>query len=313
VGAPPLTGSSTAAGALPNRGFSPHVLRSGIALANSNHEDVLPDDNQQTINTMTFDIHDNDDSDYEPENDIGTDLDTSSSSNSTDPDSDDDNQFIQDEDDTRQSANNRASNEMALIIFNKANAGRRFNNGLIRSSMVDTLNKRDDMLKAYADIYASEEWTAFKVTEKLRRIDMVSEAGVESHKWVLHRHTGLPVWMDRSFARSSTTGAPTSETSRQKEILAMRGALVCSNCELKAGEILQPSGMHCTTRYFTFDGIVNEHGKIPHKLRKYKGKAPRGLVQASLELAARDACILCVFCMARKGPHVSTPVFDDEE
>ena len=42
---------------------------------------------------MTFDIHDNDDSDYEPENDIGTDLDTSSSSNSTDPDSDDDNQL----------------------------------------------------------------------------------------------------------------------------------------------------------------------------------------------------------------------------
>ena len=169
----------------------------------------------------------------------------------------------------------------------------------------DRMNQKEYIRETFKDFLMSPEWKQLNMRTRMKRFREEKPDGTHGLVWRLKEDSGAPLWMDRISARSGKTGALLSQTGRQKEALALRGALACYQCGVKQGEMI--GKYRGTTRFFTFDGLQLEDGTTPHKARKYNGKAPTGPVLAALELAAGHACIRCVICAAMKSCKSTEP------
>ena len=169
----------------------------------------------------------------------------------------------------------------------------------------DRMNSKDYIRETFKDFLMSREWKQLNMRSRIKKYHEEKPDGTHGYVWRLKEDSGAPEWMDRVSTRSGRTGALLSQTGRQKEALALRGALACYQCGVKQGELI--GKYRGTTRFFTFDGLQLEDGTTPHSARKYKGKAPTGPALATLELAAGHACIRCVICAAMKSCKSAEP------
>ena len=170
----------------------------------------------------------------------------------------------------------------------------------------DRMIKKDYILETFKEFVLTDEWVALNMKDEMHRVTEQKEGGGMTKVWRIKPTSKLPDWMDRMSSRSGKTGALQSDTGRQKEALALRGALVCYQCGLEQGDLI--CKFDATTRFFTIDGLKMTKtigrfraGTTPHRVRKYKGKAADGPVMTTLELAAGHACIRCVVCAAVKS------------
>jgi len=178
----------------------------------------------------------------------------------------------------------------------------------------DKMIKKDYILETFTEFVLSDEWLALNMKSEMRRVTVEKEGGGTTKVWKIKPGSELPQWMDRMSPRSGKTGALQSDTGRQKEALALRGALICYQCGLEQGDPI--SKFLATTRFFTIDGLKLTEtigrfkaGTTPHKLRKYNGRAADGPVMTTLELAAGHVCIRCVVCAAVKSSKSEEPGF----
>jgi hypothetical protein len=178
----------------------------------------------------------------------------------------------------------------------------------------DRMIKKGYILETFKEFVLSDEWVALKMKDEMHLVTEEKEGGGTTKVWRIKPTSKLPEWMDRMSSRSGKTGALQSDTGRQKEALALRGALVCYQCGLEQGDPI--CKFDATTRFFTIDGLKMtktigkfKAGTTPHRLRKYKGKAADGPVMTTLELAAGHACIRCVVCAAIKSSKSDEPGF----
>ena len=179
----------------------------------------------------------------------------------------------------------------------------------------DRMIKKDYILTTFKEFVLSDEWLALKMKDEMHLVTEQKEGGGTTKVWRIRPGSKLPDWMDRMSSRSGKTGALQSDTGRQKEALALRGALICYQCGLEQGDPI--TKFDATTRFFTIDGLKMtktigkfKAGTTPHRLRKYKGKAADGPVMTTLELAAGHACIRCVVCAAVKSCKSDEPGFN---
>ena len=178
----------------------------------------------------------------------------------------------------------------------------------------DRMIKKDYILETFKEFVLSDEWLALNMKSEMHQVTVEKEGGGTTKVWKIKPDSELPEWMDRMSSRSGKTGALQSDTGKQKEALALRGALVCYQCGLEQGDPI--CKFRATTRFFTIDGLkltetigTFKVGTTPHKLRKYNGRAADGPVMTTLELAAGHACIRCVVCAAIKSSKTDEPTF----
>lgn len=178
----------------------------------------------------------------------------------------------------------------------------------------DKMIKKPYILETFKEFVLSDEWLALNMKSEMRRVTVQQEGGGTTRVWKIKPDSELPQWMDRMSSRSGETGALQSDTGRQKEALALRGALICYQCGLEQGDPI--CKFRASTRFFTIDGLKLTEtigrfkaGTTPHKLRKYNGRAAAGPVMTTLELAAGHVCIRCVVCAAIKSSKSEEPGF----
>ena len=207
------------------------------------------------------------------------------------------------------------SNKAAALLLKEQikRSGRSVTEGVFVNP--DLMIKKDYILDTFKEFVLSDEWVALKMKDEMHLVTVQKEGGGTTKVWRIKPGSKLPDWMDRMSSRSGKTGALQSDTGRQKEALALRGALVCYQCGLEQGDLI--CKFDATTRFFTIDGLKMTKtigkfraGTTPHRLRKYKGKAADGPVMTTLELAAGHACIRCVVCAAVKSCKSDEPGFN---